>query len=440
MVNDYVLKVEQTQKLNITIDMIQAIKLLEFSSQELNDFIREQILTNPVIDDTEFNYNGRENDQYEGNRCGKENHFFEGSYKREETLRETLMLQLEMQVADERIKAAAISIIDNLDDNGYLTQSIDEMVEESQADRDIFDKAVDLVRSFEPDGVACENIMECLNQQLINRNRWTIEKSQIINLHLQDIALRKLNLIAESMEMPLNEIISIVDEIKSLNPKPGKEYRIDEPTRYIIPDVFLENDDKEFKVVLNSNRCFNVSINKEYIDMLSKGNIDEETASYIRQKAHEAKWLINSIQQCNRTIMEVAQAIVVYQRTFFIYGEEYLKPMKLSDIAEALDIHVSTVSRAINGKFIQTQSGTFELRDFLSNGYEDCYGNKVSSIYIKRIIKTAIQGEKRDKPLTDKELSEILMTKGINVARRTVAKYRESLCIPNSHQRKNIGL
>lgn len=299
------------------------------------------------------------------------------------------------------------------------------------------EEVLKIIQGFDPAGVAARNLEECLIIQLKQRDIQDPLVYKIVENHLEQIAAGSLNRVAQELDLPIIKVQEYADLIKSLNPKPGASYGGDDEIRYIIPDVIVELVDGEFVIQVNENTSPRLAINKTYASILQKNSTaDEKTKKFVEDKLNQAIWLIRSIEQRRSTIYQVTEAVLEFQRPFFLQGVRYLNPLNLKQVADKLDIHESTVSRATSNKYIQTPHGTFEYRFFFSSGVNNTEGKRTSSETIKLMIQEIVNNEDSTKPLSDQKIADHLRQEGINIARRTITKYREELGILNAGQRK----
>ena len=430
------LTLEQTQKLALTPELIQSIKILQLNSAELESFVEEQIMVNPVLerepetkDDTRGVPSGYARERKQGVP-------FETNDINRITLSEHLMFQLQFIKCGKKCSAAARFIIESLDDNGYMTLNPDEIAKATDVSVQTVRDALEIVRDMDPAGVGAFDISDCLILQLKAAGTYSEDKGRIIHEFLNEVALNRLGQISRATGLQTGEIQNIVDEIRSLDPKPGRAFASSDETRYIVPDVYLEKENGEYRVLLSENSGPKISINSYYTDLMNDCMNDEQLKVYLSEKIKAATWLIKSIEQRKKTIYNIASAIVRYQQDFFEYGEKYLKPLVLRQIAEETDVHESTVSRTINGKYIYTPKGVFELKYFFTSGVAGNGGEGVSSNSVKMQIREIIEAENPSRPLSDQKISDMLNSKGVEISRRTVAKYREEMGIFSSQQRK----
>ena len=346
------------------------------------------------------------------------------------------MFQLQFIKCGKKCSAAARFIIESLDDNGYMTLNPDEIAKATAVSVQTVRAALEIVRDMDPAGVGAFDISDCLILQLKAAGTYSEDKGRIIHEFLNEVALNRLGQISRATGLQTGEIQNIVDEIRSLDPKPGRAFASSDETRYIVPDVYLEKENGEYRVLLSENSGPKISINSYYTDLMNDCMNDEQLKVYLSEKIKAATWLIKSIEQRKKTIYNIASAIVRYQQDFFEYGEKYLKPLVLRQIAEETDVHESTVSRTINGKYIYTPKGVFELKYFFTSGVAGNGGEGVSSNSVKMQIREIIEAENPSRPLSDQKISDMLNSKGVEISRRTVAKYREEMGIFSSQQRK----
>ena len=449
----YELTIEQTQKLSMTPELIQAIQILQFNNQELVDYVQNELLENPVLE-AEKEYDTQEVDirekireadyeeesfkQWEYSPDEDDDYTYEQYVSEEDTLTDYLFMQL--QFSNLKGKHAAIGkyIIEAVDDNGYLTASVEEIAQAVDAEIEDVEDTLNFIQTFDPAGIAARNLRECLIIQLASKGLLTDEIEYIIENMLEDLADNKIAHIAKTLNMKNQEVQQIADLIKTLEPKPGRLFSSGETTRYVIPDIFVEKINDEFVVTNNDTSVPKLMVSSYYNKLSAEADKDEELNKYLNDRFNAAVWLIKSIEQRKQTIYNVASAVVKYQQDFFDKGEKYLKTLTLKQIAEEVGVHESTVSRSINGKYMQSPRGVFELKYFFSSGVSGGDGAGVSSNSVKSIIKEIINGEDPRKPYSDQDIVEILKEKGIDISRRTVAKYREGMNILSSSKRRRF--
>ena len=363
---------------------------------------------------------------------------------RENTLRDHLLWQLNLIPATETDRVIAMAIIDALDDDGYLTCSTEDILialgNDMEVELDEVDAVLRLVQAMEPAGVAARNLEECLILQLAQCDPdtpWLAEARELVLNHLKLLAAHDYNQLTRKMKLSRTELAEVVTLIQSMNPRPGNQVQ-ELQVQYITPDVYVRKSNNSWRVELNSDSLPQLRINSGYASMIRRADNSDDNNSL---KAHlqEARWLIKSLQSRNDTLLRVATAIVERQRAFLEYGEEAMKPLVLHDIAEALGMHESTISRVTTRKYMHTPKGIFELKYFFSSHVSTDFGGACSSTAIRALIKKLITSEKPQKPLSDSKIAELLADQGIRVARRTIAKYREAMTIPPSNERKRLA-
>lgn len=368
---------------------------------------------------------------------------------------ETLIAQLGMQRLDERQVAIATYIIGNLDDSGYLNRSLTAMVDDLAFTQNIVTTPEELaemlkiVQGFDPPGVGARDLRECLLIQLQRQDPAPAVRlaEHLVDRYFDELTKKHYDKISKKLKVTEEELRDAVNEILKLNPKPGNS--MGETTRtnhYIMPDFFVYNKDGELELQLNSRNTPELRLSRTYVDMLetyaeskSKSNSQKDAVMFIKQKIDSAKWFIDAIKQRQNTLFVTMSAIMEYQKEYFLSGDETrLRPMILKDIAELVGLDISTISRVANSKYVQTPFGTFLLKTFFSESMQTESGEEVSTREIKKILSDCIEAEEKGKPLTDEQLTDILKEKGYNIARRTVAKYREQLNIPVARLRKEL--
>lgn len=349
-----------------------------------------------------------------------------------------LMWQLQLSDLDEVHQEIGRYIIGNIDSDGYLKTSIDNIIHSTHRPREEILKVLDIIHEFDPVGVGAKDTKECLLIQIRFQGLMGSTVEKILIDHLKQLEKKRYDQIAKNLGVSLEEVLNAVSVIASLEPKPGRFYN-DEETIYIIPDVYVYKIGDEFRIVLNDDGLPKLRISVFYKETLArKDDLSRATREYIRDKLKSASWLIKSIHQRQKTIYKATESIVKLQKDFFEFGAAHLKPMVLRDVAEDIQMHESTVSRVMNNKYMYTPFGVFELKYFLNSGIQSVDGvGKVASLSVKERLKEIIRAEDKSKPFSDQEIVNILKRSNIDIARRTVAKYREVLGIFPSNQRKN---
>jgi len=368
-----------------------------------------------------------------------------------------LISQLGLRNLDEKKYNIGVYIIGNLDDSGYLQRSLDAIVDDMAFTQNIsttveeVEEVLKIIQDFEPLGVGARNLKECLLIQLRKKMEENpsaeVELAiRIISRYFNEFTKKHYDKIIKKAEITEDELKKAIDEVLKLNPKPGNS--LSETTKtnhYIIPDFTVTNNNGELELTLNSWNMPELHVSRTYGEMLSdlskgkKSKKQKEAFSFIKRKVDSARWFIEAIRQRQNTLLNTMEAIVDYQKEYFLTGDETkLRPMILKDIAEKIDMDISTVSRVANSKYVQTDFGTFLLKNFFSESMTKENGEEVSTREIKKILSNIIEAEDKKKPLTDDRLAQLLKEKGYNVARRTIAKYREQLGIPVARLRKEL--
>lgn len=360
-----------------------------------------------------------------------------------ESLQDYLLWQMRLTPFSPTDLEIAEGIIDGISEDGYLTTPLEDIVA-SMDDPDIelaeVEAVLHRIQAFDPPGIAARDLRECL---LIQLNQlptdfgWRSEALQLVGEHFDLLAHQDETQMRRKLKLESDELLSVVHLIRSLNPRPGTSVATQAPS-YIEPDVFVYKHNNQWRVELNPDAAPRLRVNAEYAGMIRRA---DNSADNVTMKNHlqEARWFIKSLQSRNDTLLRVASQIVDFQRNFFEYGEEAMKPLVLRDIAEVLEMHESTISRVTTQKYMHTPRGTFEFKYFFSSHVSTVSGGEASATAIRALIKKLIAAEKPNKPLSDNKIADILADQGINVARRTVAKYRESMAIPPSNERKRLA-
>ena len=353
------------------------------------------------------------------------------------TLSERLLEQLHCLPLNDKEVEIGEYIIWNLNEDGYLCCDVDMIARNLGVSEEEVEKILKVIQTFEPAGIAARDLRECLLIQLRERHG-SPEAIAILENYFDDFKNKRFEKIAQKMNLSLKKVKQAMEEIASLNPKPGEGY-ISQEQNYIIPDVIVERVNGDFVVTLNESRVPHLRINQTYRHLLmDRKNTPKEVKEYIRKRLESARWLINSIHQRRITILRVMNAIVNRQREFFEKGIGHLKPMILKDIAEDVGMDISTISRVTNGKYVQTDFGVFELKYFFSEKMKTVDGEEISNRHIKDRIREIIENEDPRRPYNDQQIVELLKKEGVRIARRTVAKYREQMMIPVARLRRKI--
>jgi RNA polymerase sigma-54 factor len=361
--------------------------------------------------------------------------FFFDSIATQETLQQHLMGQLNQTVLSTDDRKTAELTIGNIDDNGFLQTTPEEMALNTGIPKEDFENMLILIQSFYPPGVGARDLRECLLIQLKRAGKQNSLEYKIISEHMQDLGKRRFPEIARRMGISVEQVQKCANNIAQLDPRPGQIFAA-LPQNYVLPDVTVEKVNGDYQVILNGEQIPHLRISNTYKDIMAQDGNGNEVKDYIRDKIRSGKFLIKSIHQRQQTISNIAHQIVKRQREFFEHGSAHLKPMTMVQIADAVGVHETTVSRAISGKYISTPQGVFEMKYFFTPGYQTATGESMSNTSVKEAILDLVKDEGGNSPLSDKEIVEILSQRGIPIARRTVAKYRTELNILPSNMRR----
>lgn len=456
------LNLSQTQKLIMTPELRQAIQILQFNNVELTDYINKQLEVNPFLEAVEKSdassndeqvTESKDNDEldwrelaeryddfsyktYERNTDDENKQSFESYTSKKLSLKDHLMVQLGLSVKTNKEKRIGEFIIESLDNKGYLGCSVQDISLLLNEDVIEVERVLRLIQTFDPVGIASRNIGECLMIQLKDKGIQDKNAYIIAEKYLEEIATNKIQKIAKELHISVNRVQNICDIIKLLEPKPSRGFIIDSDNiRYIVPDVTIEKINDEYIIIVNDSYLPTLTISNYYKNVANTLN-DKEANKFLTDKLNSSMWLIRSIEQRRMTLYKVVESILKFQRSFFDEGKSALKPLVLKDVAEDIGVHESTVSRATNGKYVQTPRGLYELKYFFASSLGEADGESVSSTSVKSKIKQLIDEENTQKPLSDQKLTEILNEDGISISRRTVAKYRDEMRIPSSSMRR----
>lgn len=476
-----------SQGLVITPQLQQAIKLLQMSRLELESQVRSELEENPILEEAEVlreedfertkevaaQLEGAEvktgdslNEQAEAQDPQKQDEFewesyletqhkmpreassgseeimnYENVISATETLHDHLYWQVKMAGFSEQEELAADALISYIDDDGYIKTPLEQIAEEEKLDLADLEDTLTLIHEFDPAGVGARDLKECLLVQAKHLEEDTKDLVSLITNHLKDLEKKNYDAIAKALGKPMEEVVEMCKIIYAMDPKPGRAYAGND-TLYVTPDVYVYKVGDDFIVSLNEDGLPKLRISNYYRNMLKGGSSpteDSKAADFISEKLKSAVWLIKSIHQRQRTIFKVAESIVKHQKDFFENGPAYLKPMILRDIAGDIGMHESTVSRVTTAKYMHTPQGIFELKYFFNSGIAATDGgDTLASEAVKLKIKELVSKEDPKKPLSDQKLVDLLKKDGVDIARRTVAKYREVLRILPSSQRKKM--
>jgi RNA polymerase sigma-54 factor len=476
-------KLQQKLLQKLSPQQIQLIKLLELPTLQLEQRIKKELDENPILeeggehDEPDINQENEESDSNE-DEFSLEDYIDDDevpNYKLQEnnhskdekrpdipfavagTFHESLLEQLMLRNLNEEEKFLGKFIIGTLDEDGYLRRDLEDIVDDLaftqniQTNVEALLKVLELVQDLDPPGIGARDLRECLLLQLKSKDLTdpAVESAyHILRDHFEEFSRKHFDKILKRLDLDEDELKDAMDEILRLNPKPGGMYAdsVARTTMAIIPDFMLDYDEGEFRLSLNQRNVPELRISREYSSMIQtlsstkiKTRADKETILYVKQKIDSARWFIEAIQQRQHTLLSTMQEIINFQKDYFTEGDETkLKPMILKDIADRTGLDISTVSRVANSKYIQTHFGILSLKFFFSEGMMTDGGEEVSTREIKKILQDCLAVEDKRKPLTDDKLADILNEKGYQIARRTVAKYREQLDIPVARMRKEL--
>jgi len=353
------------------------------------------------------------------------------------SLQDQLMEQLALSGLSEKEKKIGELIIGNINDDGYLTVDLEDLLFIPSFSKEMFEKILSIIQDFDPPGVGARSLSECLLLQLKRQGRGDSQEAELVANHLNLLGAHKYEEIAKAMGISLERVKELARSIAALDPKPGRNFSA-ERVEYVIPEIIVEKRDGEYVVIQNRKPYPSLFINRKYIQMMKNPNTSKEVKKYIREKITKSKQFIQSIDQRMQTIYRIAVEIVRIQRDFFEYGVMHLKPLTMKTVAETLGLHETTISRATTSKFMQTPQGIFEMKYFFRPGIATTSGEAVSNESVKAALVQLIASEDKTKPYSDSKLAKLLEEQGIKIARRTVAKYRDQLKILPSHLRKSI--
>ena len=444
-------KIKQRQSIRQTLSPEQVIqaRILQLNVSNLEEKILDELENNPVLDQSESDEDGEtleaeqevdyeeDPDEYEPANIYDNNQSEDRNIPMAEQVDfvEGLVRQLDGLNLDYWERTIAEEIIWNLDENGYLGVDLILIADRyDQSDNDV-ESVLYKVQQLEPLGIAARDLQDCLLIQLQGKEQ-TIAY-QIVSEYFDDFANHRYDSLQKSLEIEKGLLGEIIDEIKTLNPRPG-EGKIGKGTEMVIPDLLAVERDGAWKVIVNDSWIPDLNLSNEYVTMLDQKDLSRETQKYIKEKFDSASWFIQAIQQRRRTLTAVMEAIIIRQQLFFKGEIESLTPMKLQDIADDVAMDISTISRSTRGKYVDTPYGIFELKSFFTDSYTLESGKAVSTKAIKDFLKKLIENENKDTPLTDTDLADQLKVEGFPVARRTVAKYREQLQFPVARLRRQL--
>ncbi|MBP2655245.1 MAG: polymerase, sigma 54 subunit, RpoN [Firmicutes bacterium] len=453
---DYGLKLEMNQKLIMTPQLKQAIAILQLSSLDLAEMVEQELLENPVleldesttVDNSAETANDAQLQEYFDwaeyfNDGADSSHASEVSDEKMSlaallsavsTLQEHLEFQLHLTILNTQSRLVGKYLIGCIDDNGYLSGTVAEAAEKLGVSEDTVMEVLKVIQTFDPSGVGARNLGECLLIQAEQKGITDTLVQAIIKEHLDDVGIGHFKAIADKMNCTTHEVQQAVDVIRTFDPKPGRIFDGGSQPSYIIPDVNIERVNDDYVIIINDSNVPHLTINPYYRRVIREA--DNDAKKFVEGRINAAVWLIKSIEQRRRTLYNVVKTIIDLQRQYFDYGPRYLKPLTMKEVAAELGIHESTVSRAIANKYADTPHGLVGLRTFFTSGLQGADGNSLSATPVKRQIKELIAAEDQHEPLSDQMIATTLAKQGVNISRRTVAKYREELGIAASSKRR----
>jgi RNA polymerase sigma-54 factor len=470
------LNLKVTQKQILTPGLVQMVSVLALNRLELREMLNQEMIANPVLEELtdepavtdnysdetflkaetekipekpeanpfdEFDVGSFFNKYLDSGGDGgksQEHEFserpsFEKFLSSPAGLSEHLTWQLSATICSDPVREIAESIIGNLDENGYLAATAEELSQDGQYSSDDIEDAIAVVQEFDPLGVAARDLRECLLLQLKALDPQNVLAQQIVAEHLKSVQSNQLKEIARILNRPVEVVKRAVDVIKRCDPRPGLRYNKTEP-RLVEPDVYFRKVDDQWQVFLNEDDMPQLRLSPTYRRLLARDAADREVRNYVKERFTAAIQLLKNIEQRKHTILRVCQSIIARQGDYLDHGPDALKPMMIKEVAEEVGVHPSTVSRAVASKYAHTSQGVIELRSFFSESVNGPEGGGMSLLTLKRVVKKMIEEEDSAKPLTDDQIAKKLEDAGIRVTRRTVAKYREDMRIPSTHQRR----
>lgn len=454
-----------SQSQTLAPQMRKSLEILQANTLELSQLIRQALETNPTLEDitevvsldddasdpeeadsldylneTDEDWRERSILESRGNQWTQEDEErrqrLYDNIVAPETLQQHLQNQLDLALVDPKIRSAAQELLGHLDDRGFLEDKLDKIALSTIASRKHLEQALDLIKTFEPAGVGASGIPEALLLQLERSSGTDTIEYRIVKNHLEDLARKRYPQIARALGISIDRINLAAENIGKLSPNPGGEF---DPTGnpYILPDVVVEkNDDGKWSAYLTGEHLPSLRINDFYKDMIGKSGVDAKARAFLRDQIRDGRSLIRSISLRQETILAIAHKIIEQQTTFLEKGPRHLRPLTMNDIADELQLHATTISRAVAGKYILTPQGLMEMRAFFATGYQTDSGSEVSNAGVREAIQQLVSQENPAKPLSDDAITKALAKQGVKVARRTIAKYREQLGILPSHLRR----
>ncbi len=406
------------------------------TKREEMDFSKEFEILGKIDDDwRDYMANAGGSQTYSAEDAERRQHFFD-SVATETSLQEHLMRQAEMTDLSPKAVEAMKHLVGSLDDRGFLTVKAPDAALQTGLPLEAVQEAVTALKTFDPPGIGAESLAECLLAQLAAKGRPESLAARIIRDHFELLTRRRIPELSRKLGAASDDIQVAIEEIGKLDPAPGRQFAEDQ-NRVVVPDVIVEHDGNEWKIHLNNDYIPRLRISSTYRDMIAKGSLSKTERDYLKDRMRSGKFLIDSIEQRQRTIERITREILKAQMPFFEHGVSLLRPLTMTQIADVVGVHETTVSRAIANKYIRTPHGVFEFKYFFTPGYQNDNGASVSNTSVKEMIADTVAGEDKGSPFSDQELVTRLQEKGINIARRTVAKYREELGILPSNLRRD---
>ena len=473
----------QTQQLVLAPQMRQSLKILQVAAMDLRATIQEELQANPTLEelpmegvsldrdgvspdrdhnaspeadtkealdfskDRDLEILGKLNDdwrdhlsdtggvrQMSAEEDERRQHFFD-SLTAETSLSEHLMQQAELAEAPAAVHEAMRYLVGSLDDRGFLTASLSDIAMMSGASLEVVQQAAKLLRSFDPPGIGAENLGDCLLLQLAHKGRDKSVAARIIRDHFDLLVRRRIPDLARRTGLGPEVIQEAIEEIGTLDPAPGRRFA-DDANRIVVPDVIVEKEGSEWKIILNQDYIPRLRLSNTYKELIAKGTLNKQERDYLREKLRSGKFIINAIEQRQRTIERITREILRHQAEFFEEGVSKLKPLTMTQIADIIGVHETTVSRAVANKYMRTPHGIFDMKFFFTSGYQSDAGEAVANTSVKEMIADIVAGEDPGAPLSDQDIVGVLVGKGLKIARRTVAKYREELGLLPSNLRR----
>jgi RNA polymerase sigma-54 factor len=423
---------KQVQRLAMTQTLQQSIQMLQYNVEELQDFLKQKELDNPLI--TVEMTTEKPTSKISGDSNGHEAFMNQIASDTERSLFDYLLDQVHLTMRDTPLRRLVLLLLDYVDDNGYLRISNEEVIEKTGADEIAVIDAVTLLQQLDPPGIGARSLQECLMLQTENDEGSPEQAYLILEESFDELVNRQWDKIAKKYDIQLTDVQDVFDYVRTLTPNPGAGFGKQEHS-YIIPDLIFRVENGEPHLAQSKASRPKVSFSQQYFEQLKQG-VDEEVKDYVTEKKKEYDWISKSLTQREDTILRVGKIIFEQQREFFLSQTKELNPLLLRDVANKLHLHESTVSRAVNGKYISTPFGTFELKSFFSNAVNS--ESDVSADAVKEKIRRIIEEEDKKKPISDAKIEKNLKDDGVAISRRTVAKYREAIGIPSSSKRKRF--